>query len=277
MADLVIDRHVDHSRYSNERHTWVLPRRLRLDNAFRLEGGEGAPRNELVLRVTRHGLLAVPLRHDQANLALMAPDDTDAFRQALNPMFEWRPFDKNREQAPVARPRFGYSEPSDKGRYLLGVLGRFRGLREAFNSLMHGFWHDVLLNLGATPELSIPLRQELVTVLRRRLGQRVAISLSRRQNSRIGWAAKRFGSRRSFAASGASFDTRTSKRNGMPRSSSRFCGTILRPRVRTMAITGMSAGWRSSSSTSASARCCSKDANGDATPATIVIGLPSTT
>ena len=174
MEDLEIERHVDHCPYANQRHTWVLPRRMRLEKTFKLEGGTDGPhgRYEHVLRVTRHGLPAVALRHGQENMALTIPEDTDAFREAVSPLFEWAPFDRQRDGAPTGRARFRYSEPSDKGRYLLGVLGRFSRLPEAFHTLMHGFWRDVLLGLGAVPvERNLALREELITVLRRRLGQ----------------------------------------------------------------------------------------------------------
>jgi hypothetical protein len=37
MVDLAIDRLNDHCRFANERHIWVLPWRLHLEKAFKVE------------------------------------------------------------------------------------------------------------------------------------------------------------------------------------------------------------------------------------------------
>jgi hypothetical protein len=43
MVDLWIDRLQDHCRFANQRHTWLLPRRLRIEKAFTLERqGDGS-------------------------------------------------------------------------------------------------------------------------------------------------------------------------------------------------------------------------------------------
>ncbi len=172
IIDLTIDRLNDHCRYANTRHIWQLPRRLRLERAFKLErqGDTGAIIGEDFIRVLRSGMLAVAAEVERKPTALTIPDDIDAFRTGLCAEREWLPFERNRMNAPQARARYRYAEPSDKGRYLLGVLGRFATLPDAFAVLMSGYWRTVLLQLGAVPaEKNVALREELLRTLRKRL------------------------------------------------------------------------------------------------------------
>jgi hypothetical protein len=174
MIDLTIDRLNDHCRYANVRHIWQLPRRLRLEHAFKLErqGDSGPIVGESFIRVLRSGILAVAAEVDRKPTALTIPDDIDAFRTGLCTQHEWLPFERHRRDAPQGRERYRYAEPSDKGRYLLGVLDRFTTLPDAFAVLMSGYWRTVLLQLGALPaEKNAALREELLRTLRKRLGR----------------------------------------------------------------------------------------------------------
>jgi len=174
MVDLWIDRLNDHCRYANLRHTWLLPRRLRLDKAFKLERQkERSLDYEFnVLRVLRTGCLAIPQNVDQGGASITVPDDMDAFAVGLCTDIEWLPFERFRQDAPATRTRYYYAELSDKGRYQLGVIDRFASVTEAFDVLMNGYWRDVLLRLGAVPaEKNVALRDQFVTRLRRRLRQ----------------------------------------------------------------------------------------------------------
>lgn len=61
--------------------------------------------------------------------------------------------------------------PSDKGRYLLGVLGRFETLPRAFAFLMHGYWREVLRGFGGVPAERDPeLLGKVQKIVGRRLG-----------------------------------------------------------------------------------------------------------
>lgn len=85
MIDLWIDRLNDHCRYANERHSWLLPRRLRLDRAFKLERQRERSLNfELnVLRVLRAGCLTIPQNLEHGAASITVPDDMDAFAKGL--------------------------------------------------------------------------------------------------------------------------------------------------------------------------------------------------
>jgi hypothetical protein len=174
MIDLWIDRLNDHCRYVNVRHIWLLPRRLRLERAFKLEWqNERSLDYELnVLRVLRAGSLAVAQNVQQGAASITMPDDLDAFAVGLCTDKEWLPFERFRQDALAGRDRYRYAELSDKGRYQLGVIDRFASVTEAFDVLMNGYWRDVLLDLGAVPaEKNAALRDQFITRLRRRLGQ----------------------------------------------------------------------------------------------------------
>jgi hypothetical protein len=173
MVELAIDRLNDHCRFSNARHIWVLPRRLRLEKAFKIEWQDERPQSygSRVARVSRQGYLALPKSHEHRSLTITIPNDIEAFRTGLCIDTEWSPFERGKD-SPRGGRRYAYAEPSDKGRYLLAVLEHFETLPDAFDVLMNGYWRDVLIDLGAVPvEKNIGLRNELIKTLRRRLGR----------------------------------------------------------------------------------------------------------
>jgi hypothetical protein len=164
MVDLQIDRLHDHCRFANQRHTWLLPRRLRIDRAFKLErqGGRSQEYDLGVIRVLREGEIAVACNAEQRTVSITVPDDLDAFRAALCSDTEWLPFERIQKDAPHGRRRYRFAELSDKGRYQLGVIERFGSLPETFDVLMNGYWRDELLRLGAVPaEKNVSLRDQL--------------------------------------------------------------------------------------------------------------------
>jgi hypothetical protein len=174
MVDIAADRPNDHCRYVNQRHTWVLPRRLRLEQAFILERDGHLPDDyrERFIRPTRDGLMAVAMRHEFTSSAITLPEDLDALRLGITNDREWLPFKRAREKSPIARDRFAYCMPSDKGRYILGVLQLFPSLPNAFSVLKHKFWRGLLHHFGAQPvQRNLGLRADLIKVLRKRLKQ----------------------------------------------------------------------------------------------------------
>jgi hypothetical protein len=173
MVELAIDRLNDYCRFSNARHIWVLPRRLRLEKAFKIEWQDERPQGygSRVARVSRQGYLALPKSHEHRSLTITIPNDIEAFRTGLCIDTEWSPFERGKD-SPRGGGRYAYAEPSDKGRYLLAVLEHFETLADAFEVLMNGYWRDVLKDLGAVPvEKNIGLRSELIKTLRKRLGR----------------------------------------------------------------------------------------------------------
>jgi hypothetical protein len=175
MVDLAIDRLLDHCRFVNLRHAWLLPRRLRLERVFAVE--REAVRDEAyesrVMRVMRGGQLSVPLSGVVTRVTLTAPeDDLAAIRAGVCNDREWLPFDRKRKDAPHGRMRFAFAELSDKGRYLIGTLGLFDNLHEAFDVLMSRYWRSVLQDLGGVPEeKEVGPRDRLIQTLRKRVGQ----------------------------------------------------------------------------------------------------------
>jgi hypothetical protein len=171
MVELAIDRLNDHCRFSNTRHIWVLPRRLRLEKAFKIEWQDERPQGYGSRRVSRQGYLALPKSHEHRSLTITIPNDIEAFRTGLCIDPEWSPFERGKD-SPRGERRYASAEPSDKGRYLLAVLEHFETLPDAFEVLMNGYWRDVLKDLGAVPvEKNIGLRNELIKTLRKRLGR----------------------------------------------------------------------------------------------------------
>lgn len=170
MIDLSIDRLNDHSRFSNLTHHWVLPRRLRIQNAFNLSRNDSlSDFSTNFVRTNRFGLLSLTASFDAEPATITVPEDIDAFRRALCTEREWEPFGRGRK-VPVSFNRYRYAEPSDKGRYLLAVLEHFSDVPTAFEFLMNGYWRDVFLHLGGiSPERSRSLQEELKRTLKKRL------------------------------------------------------------------------------------------------------------
>ncbi|WP_316197732.1 hypothetical protein [Bradyrhizobium sp. SZCCHNS2002] len=175
MVNLRIDRLHDHCRFANVRHEWDLPRRLRLEKAFKVNWQDGGPGRyeQEVTRVIRSGQLSLPRSQDQRSVSITIPEDVDAFLTALCVREEWLPFHRNRRDQPTKRDRYAYAELSDKGRYLIAILEHFDQIPEAFDAFMNGFWRDILIGLGAVPvEKNPELRSEFLTTLRKRLSRR---------------------------------------------------------------------------------------------------------
>jgi hypothetical protein len=172
-VDVSIDRHNDHGRYVNQRDVWLLPRRLRMEKAFGLEiEGDRDAGSGMFLRVLESGVVSVPMEARASRATITIPEDLDAIQIGLCNNAEWSPFDKRRDDAPQGRLRFAHAAPSDKGRYLLGVLGMYETLPKAFGVLMHGYCRDVLLSFGALPAEKDPkLFGDVGKMIRRRFGQ----------------------------------------------------------------------------------------------------------
>ncbi|MFS8146052.1 hypothetical protein [Rhizobium sp. BR 249] len=177
MVDLSIEREVDHSRFSNVRHIWMLPRRIRIERAFSLDIDKkqrNAAANDL-LRPSRLGELSFSANLDQRSVKLTLPeDDLSAMRLGVQNDFEWRQFNSAKKDSPHARLRFEWSDISDKGKYLLGVLQMFDDVPTAFRVLMDSFWREEFQLFGASLlEKRADLPSRVVQTLRNRLGQRM--------------------------------------------------------------------------------------------------------
>lgn len=174
MVDLSIQRTTDHCRYVNAVHTWVLPRRLRIDHAFKMErdAEERIGVQRFWVRPNRFGELATTLDSSVRSASVQVPDDFDALRSGLCSRYEWDAFEGYGDAVPHGRKRLRYISLSDKGRYLLGVTQLFDSLEEAFQVLFHSFWRDAIHLLGAAP---INRNDELVQQLTRTVAKRLGV------------------------------------------------------------------------------------------------------
>lgn len=145
-ADIDIERQNNLTRFSNVRHKWHLPRRLRMHGAF-LKPYENSNKQYCYPRTSREGYLILFTGFKEEPPAINLPDDETAFRYSLVNGHDWPPFSRqDREHAPSGS--YGWSHPSDKGRYLIGTLRIFGGLQEAGNVLLHKYWKNIFDDLG---------------------------------------------------------------------------------------------------------------------------------
>src|SRR5205823_1026347 len=139
--DVDIERSNDYSPYSNDKHHWRLPRRLRITEAF--GGGYQYLRNGPICipRVTGEGFLSIFTAVDGEPPEIQVPSDETVFRVALCRPKNMSPFIVRAEA--VALPAIAYEmRPSDKGRYLNAMLSRAGGLNSAIGIFLRKFWKD---------------------------------------------------------------------------------------------------------------------------------------
>ncbi len=146
--DISIERQENNSRYSNVRHRWFFPRRLRLHRSFlayydSTDGG----RETRYTRGNANGSLVLFASLNEELPALTVPNDETAFRYGLQRGDVWPPLHRLEPGDPPTGA-FSWSEPSDKGRYLLGALRMFGSLQDAASVLLHSYWRSVFEELG---------------------------------------------------------------------------------------------------------------------------------
>ncbi|MCA1393777.1 hypothetical protein I6F20_32690 [Bradyrhizobium sp. IC3123] len=147
-VDVSLERRESHSRYSNVRHNWHFPRRLPLHGAF-LHSYESSHsgREWRWTRANAQGSLVLFAGLNEALPVITIPNDEIAFRRAMQRGNEWPPL--HRLSAPITPTGpFAWSQPSDKGRYLMGALRMFGGLQNAGAILLHNYWRSVFEELG---------------------------------------------------------------------------------------------------------------------------------
>jgi len=154
MAQYSVDRTTDNNMFANLRDAWILPKRNQLTRLF-LGGVEA--------RITSGGSLAVPVDNTVDRIEITEPDDRDFFRVLLHKAAAYS-YPDIRHQFRYEIP-YQYSRPSDKGRYLQGVLGMFGSLNRAYQVLTHGFWRRQFTKLGSPSENLYP---QVVQTLKKR-------------------------------------------------------------------------------------------------------------
>ena len=145
--DLDIERQNNLTRFSNVRHKWRLPRRFRMHGAF-CRPYEGTTGGQIRYpRSSREGFLSVFIGFREEPPPISLPDDETAFRYALVHGRDWPPASRVDRGVPPSGP-YSWSRPSDKGRYLIGVLKLFGGLQDAGAILLHSYWKAIFDELG---------------------------------------------------------------------------------------------------------------------------------
>ncbi len=154
-----IERHNNLSTYSNVQHWWKLPRRGGLVRLF-FENLSG--------KITSEGYLAIAVNYQSSKIKITLPEGEDIFEAILHYENYFSPRDLRFK---VFKPsRYEFSEFSDKGRYLNGVLGLFKGLNNAFNMISSSYWRGIFTELGM-PKSKVPdVETKIITRLKRRLG-----------------------------------------------------------------------------------------------------------
>ena len=154
-VDLTIDKLNDHGRFSNVRQHWVLPKRRQLIPRFvKVEGA----------RILRFGDLSVPIGVDTALFEVTQADDESFFGSLLTEAGHLAHGDIRFETD--LRPAYKYVEPSDKGRYLSGLLGMFGSLSDVEHTMNQRYWRRQFYAMAAPAN---DQHAEVITLLKSRL------------------------------------------------------------------------------------------------------------
>jgi hypothetical protein len=149
-VDLSLERAEDHSTFTNERHIWKWPRRLRLEQAIGFENYIGP--HSLILpppvRPTEYGDLTIWDCASWTRPTFNLPSDYQAFVSALVRFVSGSIEERKALESNLPTWRFDRVTISDKGRDLLGVFQFFRSLPEALAFLTDEFWRDAIRRLS---------------------------------------------------------------------------------------------------------------------------------
>lgn len=157
-ADLSIDRVNDTGRYSNVREVWRLPKRSQLVRKFH----EGS-----TARLLRNGDISVMVNANMPAIEVVQPEDSDLFACIFgeSPHFDY----KDLRSSVTNEPAYKYSAPSDKGRYLQGILGMFGSLVDAASVFECHFWRSTFMKMAVPAEEQL---QDVIDKLKKRLTRR---------------------------------------------------------------------------------------------------------
>jgi hypothetical protein len=168
-VDLDIERSVDHSPYSNVRHRWRLPRRLRVTQAFLNYYQLSQPHGETVgPRVSAGGLLTLYTAADVSVPKISLPTDNHAIVIGLQRGRDWMPFDRFGKSM---LPQLCYeASRSSAGRHFWGVYQLFGDMNIARSVLLHEFWRKQLEDYGATGQRTDVRQERMQKKLLQRIG-----------------------------------------------------------------------------------------------------------
>lgn len=163
IVEVVIERHVNYSRFANVEHWWQLPKRTQVLRQFW---------DRRASRVTVGGVFGILANSSEKVTDVRIPEDDDVFAAMLH-MPEGFPYGDLRHKEGIQVP-FADSRCGDKGQYLIGVIELFGGLEGAIQYLGSHFWRNRFLSLAA------PTRD---SASRAAVVQRLQGRLARQQNA----------------------------------------------------------------------------------------------
>ncbi len=137
-VDLSMDRLNDVGRFSNVREIWLLPRRQQLVRYFCEVAGA---------RVTKGGGITLPITIESRAVEIKQPDDSEIFQSLLVDRPHFQPHELRGRV--VREAPYRYTEPSDKGSYLQGLIGMFGSLNDIEHALSVHFWRKQFENMAA--------------------------------------------------------------------------------------------------------------------------------
>ncbi|MGX1741883.1 hypothetical protein ACWIEX_10020 [Bosea sp. NPDC055353] len=169
--DVDIDRSIDHSRFSNRRHTWRLPRRLRVTGAFLGAYGLSDHNSPIIYpRASINGHLALFAAIGCQTPTIHLPSDHYAILHALRVGRAWPSFERFGEDGAPPERICARVERSPAGRYFWGVYQLFGDLKTARAFLLHAFWRKQLKELGATDQRTEERQRRVEIQLKKRIG-----------------------------------------------------------------------------------------------------------
>jgi|GEM_PF-3253033 len=157
IVDASIERHVNHSQYSNVTHSWRLPNKKALARLFF---------KDTEVRVNTHGTFSVLASVDQRYAPVNLPEDDEVFRRILHDCDYYNSDDARYKEGNQKAP-FRDSRRGDKGRYLIGVIQLFGGLDGAIRAISSHFWRSRFLEMAA-PNKNATSLEGIVEKLRAR-------------------------------------------------------------------------------------------------------------
>jgi len=139
MLDVYIQYRPERFQHTNVCHWWRLPNRNQLTRLIF---------SNKVARIKNDGIPSVRMemksdfKPDEANLEIHIPKDTDMVRGYI--YGQNRPIYTNDPRATIIDNRtYFHTRRSDKGRYLSGLIGLFKGLGFAHNQFSNKYWRKM--------------------------------------------------------------------------------------------------------------------------------------
>jgi len=150
MLDIKAERQLNHSKISNISHIWCFPRRIRIDRQLqRLDNYHHQDHYLRTIRVNRHTLISIPVKKDMELPVFKFFEDGELISRALVSRYDWEPFRNEGANSICCRKRYVETRLSNEGRYFQGVMQHFGSIAEAEQILLHKFWYQVFVELGA--------------------------------------------------------------------------------------------------------------------------------